>query len=93
MVDPEGTSRRMQRFYTHRLRDRGIQGIVVLVLVIGKDGRVELGSERIVSASHPALIEPTMKGLALMRFALARLDGRPVRVRATLAITWALRDR
>lgn len=78
------------RLYPYRFRVRGLQGEVVMMFIIGTDGRAELGSVQVLSATDPGFVEPTLEGLRRMRFSPAELDGVRVRVRATLPVTWML---
>lgn len=92
MVNRQEITAVLGRLYPYRLRLRGTQGEVVITFIIGIDGRAELESARVLSATDPGFVEPALQGLARMRFRPAALDGVPVRVRATLPVTWVLRE-
>lgn len=92
MVNRQEITAVLGRLYPNRLRSRGTQGEVVITFIIGVDGRAELESAKVLSATDPGFIEPALTGLARMRFRPAALDGVPVRVRATLPVTWVLRE-
>jgi TonB family protein len=93
MVNRPEITRLLVHLYPRRLRDTGIQGDVTLTFIIGVDGRVEMRSVRVLAAAHPDLAGPTFHALARMRFRPARVDGKAVRVRATLPVRWVLHDR
>jgi len=80
------------RLYPYRFRVHGTQGEVVMMFIIGTDGRAELETVQVISTTNPEFVEPTLKGLARMRFRPAELDGVPVRVRATLPVTWVITE-
>jgi TonB family protein len=90
MVNGWEITRLLVRLYPRWLQATGVQGDVTLTFVIGRDGRVEMRSVKVVASAHPDLIEPTLRALAVMRFRPARLDGQPVRVRANLPVRWVL---
>lgn len=91
MVNQGEITRLLRRLYPRRLRATGVQGNVTLAFVIGRDGRVEMRSVRVVGTAHPDLTEPTLRALAVMRFRPARVSGEAVRVRAVLPVHWVLR--
>jgi protein TonB len=93
MVNRPEITRLLMHLYPRRLRDIGVQGDVTLTFIIGVDGRVEMRSVRVLAAAHPDLAGPTFHALARMRFRPARVDGKAVRVRATLPVRWVLHDR
>ncbi|HEX6749549.1 MAG TPA: energy transducer TonB [Longimicrobium sp.] len=90
MVNRHEIAQVLGRLYPFRFRVRGTEGEVVMMFIIGLDGRAEMDSVQILSATDPGFVEPTLKGLARMRFRPAALNGVPVRVRATLPVTWIL---
>jgi outer membrane biosynthesis protein TonB len=92
MVNRQEITAVLGRLYPYRFRVRGTQGEVVMMFIIGTDGRAELESVRVLSATDPGFVEPALKGLARMRFRPAELDGVRVRVRAMLPVTWVLRE-
>jgi outer membrane biosynthesis protein TonB len=92
MVNRREIAQVLGRLYPYRFRQTDTRGEVVMLFIIGTDGRAEMDSVRILSATHPGFVEPTLKGLERMRFRPAALNGVPVRVRATLPVTWVLGD-
>lgn len=92
MLNARELARRLTRLYPARLRNRGVQGQVAVSFIIGLDGRVEQPSVRVLAADHPGLVAPSLRALQLMRFRPAKLNGEPVRVRASLPIRWELRQ-
>jgi TonB family protein len=83
-------TRVMSNDYPDWMLDRGIEGEVVVSFIIGVDGRAEMDHVEVVSATRREFIHPAMRGLRLMRFRPAELDGRRVRVRVTLPLRWRL---
>jgi len=78
------------RLYPARFLRRGTEGEVVMLFIIGIDGRAEVDSAQVISTTAPEFVEPTLRGLRRMRFRPAQLDGVPVRVRARLPVAWVL---
>jgi protein TonB len=77
--------------YPDLLRQAGVEGHVVVEVVIDTTGRAERASLRITSSSH-ALFEPEASALVLgSRYRPARFGGRPVRVRILVPVAFALR--
>lgn len=74
--------------YPERARDLGIEGVLVVELVIGVDGRVE--SVNVVRSPHPSIAAAARKTVMRWRFEPARKDGVPVRVRARKQIEFQL---
>ena len=67
---------------------KGIAGEAVVSFIIDANGRVEPQTIRMVSFSHPEFIVATIAGVKKLRFAPARMNGSPVRVRAVLPVYW-----
>jgi periplasmic protein TonB len=78
--------------YPELLRQAGVQGRVVLEVVVDTAGRVEPGSFVVVSAAHPAFVASAQRTLAAALFRPARVHGRGVRVRVSIPIDFVLRD-
>jgi periplasmic protein TonB len=77
--------------YPDLLRQAGIQGRVVVEVVIDTTGRAEREGLRIVATAHP-LFAPEAAALVLgSRYRPARFGGRPVRVRIQVPIDFTLR--
>ncbi len=77
--------------YPELLRQAGIEGRVVLELVVDTAGRAEQGSVTVVSTSHPGFVAPAQRALAGTLFRPARMHGRPVRVRVRVPMDFILR--
>lgn len=77
--------------YPESLRAAGIEGSVLVELVIDTIGRVEPGSVHILEASRPAFAAAVRAALGGYRFLPAEVGGRPVRVRVRLPFTFELR--
>jgi protein TonB len=78
--------------YPELLRQAGVQGRVVLEVVVDTAGLVEPGSFVVVSAAHRAFVAPAQRALAATLFRPARVHGRGVRVRVSIPIDFVLRD-
>lgn len=66
--------------YPPLLRSAGVEGSVVLEVVIDSAGRPEPGSLRVLEASHPLFVSAGTRALLGSRFRPGRIQGRPVRV-------------
>jgi protein TonB len=78
--------------YPELLRQAGVQGRVVLEVVVDTAGRVEPGSFVVVTAVHGAFVTSAQQALAGTLFRPARVHGRGVRVRVSIPIDFVLRD-
>jgi len=65
--------------YPDSLRLAGIEGVVLVQFIVGKDGRVERGSEQILACSHDAFRDAVLTALPDLRYEPAILGGRPAR--------------
>jgi periplasmic protein TonB len=74
--------------YPERARELGIQGTLVVELIVGRDGRVE--SVDIISSPHPSISAAARKAVAAWRFKPARNKGIAVRMRARKEIEFKL---
>jgi TonB family protein len=77
--------------YPPALRDAGIEGTVVLRLVVDTLGRVEPGTIYVVRGDHPGLVGSAARSLRLARFRPARMYGRAVRVLVDVPVRFRLR--
>jgi protein TonB len=66
--------------YPLGLERAGVSGVVVLEYVVGSDGRVNPGSVRALSSSHPAFFQAALEALRDARFKPARRWGRSIAV-------------
>jgi TonB family protein len=67
---------------------RGLRGIVILELVIDEQGRVATAD---VVRSVPPFDEAALSAARQWEYEVTRVDGKPVRVRVTVPITFALK--
>ncbi|MFY0582972.1 energy transducer TonB [Cystobacter fuscus] len=77
--------------YPRSARNDGIEGLVLVRVIIGVDGRIEPGSTRVVR-SVPALDEAAVSAVSQWRFAPALgRQGRPVRVIVEIPVQFSLK--
>ena len=74
--------------YPRRAKDAGIEGVVILVLVIDRDGKVE--SVYIESSPSSLFLRPVKETVRKWKFVPARYQGVPVKVRMRQDITFEL---
>ncbi len=67
--------------YPPLLRSAGITGEVRLEFIIDTAGRVEPGSARVLSSTHPLFEAPSLRALDTWQFQPGRIGGMKVRVR------------
>ena len=79
-----------QLHYPDGPRREGIQGRVVLALVVNTDGRVEPRSVTLVQRLHPAMDAEAKRYALLASFQPACLRGSPVRVRVRIPIDFRI---
>ena len=80
----------LQRLYPELLRDAGVAGETQLQFVVDTEGNVEPGSVTVLSSSHAAFEEASLKAAERFRFRPAKIGGRAVRVVINMPITWKL---
>lgn len=83
--------RLMQRLYPDVLRDAGIGGRVIVQFVVDTNGRVDMSTVKILSASHDGFEDATRKAIREFRFKPARMGDRKVRMLTQLPIIWEVR--
>jgi TonB family protein len=76
--------------YPTELRGQRIQGSVLLQCVIDTLGRVEPGSVKVVSYTHPGFIDAARRALARLTYRAGRVNGRRVRVQAMVPFNWSI---
>ncbi len=77
--------------YPDLLRQAGIEGTVLLEAVLDTLGMVERGSLRVMQGGHPLFEAEAGALVAGSRYRPARVNGRPVRVRVQVPVTFSLR--
>lgn len=87
---PTIVSQQRALLYPDHLRDAGVQGEVVVQVIIDTVGRAEPASVRIVRAVHRDFEAPVREWVPGVVFAPGRLHGRAVRVLVTLPLEFAL---
>jgi TonB family protein len=88
-VTPPKVVSEVKPAYTAEARRAGIQGVVGLECVVEKDGHP--GEIRVTKALDPGLDEEAVKALRRWRFEPGKKDGKPVRVRIDIEMTFTLR--
>ncbi len=76
----------LERNYPPLLRDSRVDGEVMVNFILDEEGRPEMETAQVTSASHPAFEAPALRAAERMRFRTAQIGGRDVRVRVTLPI-------
>ncbi len=76
--------------YPDILRQAGIEGRVLLELVIDTTGHAERGSIRVLSSTHQLFEGPAREVAQASLFSPGRIQGRPVRVRVQLPINFSI---
>lgn len=84
--------RMLQRAYPALLRDAGITGRTVVMLIIDREGKVEPGSVSVQATTHDAFREAAIRAAEKFRFRPARLNGNAVPVIISLPIEWRLQN-
>jgi TonB family protein len=79
--------------YPSVLKDAGVEGQVLLQLVVERDGTVSASTVEALSSSHPGFEEPARQMVAGCRFSPALVDGEPVRTLVQMPLIFALGGR
>jgi TonB family protein len=74
--------------YPQQAKDQGIRGIVLVELIVERDGSV---SEASVLRSIPELDEAALVAVRQWEYEVTRVDGQPVRVRLAVPITFSMK--
>jgi protein TonB len=90
VLNRNGLSRTMERYYPSTLANSRVTGRVVVELIVDEDGRVRANSARVVETTHPAFAEATLRAVERFRFRPAKMAGVPVPVRVTIPINWTV---
>jgi TonB family protein len=83
-------ARTMRSLYPQNLRHTGVTGRAVVEMVVSAEGRVEPGSARLISSSHPGFADVSLRAVESFRFRPARVGPHAVRMRVQIPITWRL---
>lgn len=75
--------------YTDKARRKRIEGLVVLQLTVGRDGKV--GDVKVTQGLEPSLDKQSVDTIRQWRFEPATLEGKPVAVSITSETTFHLR--
>ena len=76
--------------YPEAARQAGVNGHVVIDVVIDVAGHPEMGTARVVSANYRDFVDPALAFLRGSRFCPGTLDGRAVRVRIRIPIDFTI---
>lgn len=76
--------------YPDRLRRLGVEGSVIVRVVVDTSGRVEPASVTVLRATHPELVAPVRRALVRALFRPARVHGRAVRVLVEIPFAFRL---
>lgn len=87
-VEVPRRTRFVQPAYPAEAVARGLRGIVILDIVIGLDGKVTSAE---VTRSVPPFDEAALAAVRQWEYDVTRIDGRPVSVRLSVPISFALR--
>lgn len=90
LLNREAVARRLQQVYPPLLRDSGVTGTVSVQFVVTPEGRVEMSSIKILSSSHEAFADATMKVLKDLRFSPARVGDTKVRMLTVMPVRFNL---
>jgi len=90
LASPRDAQRMLERVYPSMLRDAGVTGHTVVLLVIDKNGAVQPGSVTVQESTHDAFRDAAVRAAERFRFRPARLHGQPVAVSISLPIDWQI---
>ena len=79
--------------YPDALRERGVDGRVVVEFVIGADGRVEIGSIHVVEFSDAPFVSVTVEAIRRSVFCPAIRHGAPVRYHVRQPVNFTIAGR
>ena len=77
--------------YDASARERGVQGEVLIAMVVDQDGLPQ--NLHVIKSLDSGLDQKALEAVAKWRFKPGMKDGQPVPVQATLAVTFRLADR
>ncbi len=76
--------------YPKQLKDEGIEGVVVLKILIDEDGRVR--GTKVIKGLHPVLDKLARAALKKTLFSPCKVDGKPVTCPYTYRFKWEIYD-
>lgn len=76
--------------YPAKLREAGVTGAVVVLIVIDEAGRV-IAAE-VSKASHDEFREPAIKAVRAWTFEPGKVGGKPVRVRVSVPLNFSMEE-
>ena len=82
--------RALERTYPPLLRDAGVTGRTMVLLIIDEQGRVEPGSASVQETTHDAFRDAALRAVERFRFRPAKIQGKPVPVLIAIPIDWKL---
>jgi TonB family protein len=92
LVNRAESERLLRRYYPSLLRETGIAGRTMVMMIIDEQGRVEPGSVTVQETTNEAFREPAVRVAEKMRFRPAKLDGEPVPVIIAIPIEWRMEN-
>jgi TonB family protein len=92
LVNRRELPRLMRRLYPKMLQDAGVGGRVVVQFVVGTNGRVDMSTVKVLSATDDAFVDPTREALDEFRFRPARIGDNEVRMLTQMPIVWEVRN-
>jgi len=75
--------------YPAHLKRAAIQGRVFLIFIVDEKGNV--GSARVAESPHPDFSESALEAIRTWKFQPGKKDGKPVRTRVRIPLTFAIR--
>ena len=90
LINRQEVARRLQQLYPPLLRDAGVTGTVSVQFVVTPQGRVEMSSVKILSASHESFSDATRQVLKDLRFSPAKVGNTNVRMLTVMPVRWNL---
>jgi TonB family protein len=76
--------------YPSRARQAGQEGLVLLTFIVGEDGKVAPGSDRLHYATDASFLAEVQRALPSFRFDPARKDGKPIPLRVAMPFMFSL---
>jgi TonB family protein len=87
-ITPPRPLKRVDPEYTEEARDAKLEGVVVVYVVIGEDGRAH--DIRVIRSLGKGLDEKAIEAVEQWEFEPGKKDGKPVKVGATIEINFRL---